>query len=162
MKYLPVFMLILLSSCATPNKTNYSKIEYEAGACFGFCPIFKMTINPDKTAIIDAERFTFYEGNSKADFSKPKEGTFKTTLDQESFDKLIEMLDSLNLKSLKNDYGDRNITDLPTSYLTVTFNDHSVKQVEDYGKNGNEDLSRLYLFIESLTKTQTWTKLKGH
>ncbi|WP_304342898.1 DUF6438 domain-containing protein [Chryseobacterium koreense] len=161
MNYLLTFIsAFLMISCATSNKTNYSKIEYDAGACFGFCAIFKMTINPDRTAIIDAERFTFYEGNSKADFSKPKEGTFKTTLDRESFDKLVGMLDSLNLKSLKNYYGNKNITDLPTSHLRITFNDNSTKHVEDYGKNGTEDLHRLYTLIEGLTKNQTWTKVK--
>ena len=160
MKYLIAFFAALfLTSCSTQNQTNYSKITYEAGACFGFCPMFKLTINPDRTAIIDAERFTFTDGSSKDDFSKPREGIFKATIDKESFAKLNSFLDSLNLKSLKNYYGDKNITDLPTSHLIVTFKDGSSKHIEDYGKSGTEKLREFYEFIENLRKTQKWTKV---
>ena len=72
--------MVFVVSCATPTPSNYSKIEYNAEACFGFCPIFKITVNPDRTAVIDAERFTFTEGRSKDDFSGPREGIFKTKI----------------------------------------------------------------------------------
>ena len=161
MKYLlTLFAAVFLMSCTLQNKTNYSKIQYEAGACFGFCPMFKMTINPDRTAIIDAERFTFTEGKSKDDFSGPKEGTFKATIKEADYNKLVAMLDSLNLKSLKNYYGNKNVTDLPTSHLNITFTDGTTKHIEDYGKHGTEELREVYQFLEGLRKTQTWTKVE--
>ena len=161
MKYLlTLFAAVFLMSCTVQNKTNYSKIQYEAGACFGFCPMFKMTINPDRTAIIDAERFTFTEGKSKDDFSGPKEGIFKATIKEADYNKLVAMLDSLNLKSLKNYYGNKNVTDLPTSHLNITFTDGITKHIEDYGKHGTEELREVYQFLEGLRKTQTWTKVE--
>lgn len=160
MKYLLTLLsFFLIISCATNKSTKYSKIEYEAGACFGFCPIFKITINPDRTAIIDAERFTFTEGHSNNEYSAPKEGIFKATISQTNYNKLVEMLDSLDLKILNNYYGNKNVSDLPTSNLKITFADGTEKIIEDYGKRGTPELDKLYDFIEELRKNQTWTKV---
>ncbi len=160
MKYLLTFLLsIVLLSCTTKNTSKYSKIEYEAGACFGFCPIFKMTINPDRTAVIEAEHFTFSQGRSKDEFSQPKEGTFKATIKEEDFNKMITLLESANLKSLKDEYINRNVTDLPTAYLRVNYVDGTTKNIEDYGKNGTPKLKEIYTFMESLRESQKWEKV---
>lgn len=139
--------------------SKYSKIEYEAGACFGSCPIFKITINPDRTAVLEAEHFNFSKGFSKSEFDKPREGTFKATIKEADYNKLISLLDGLNVKSLNEKYGERNITDLPTSYLRVNFADGTSKNVEDYGKKGTEKLSQLYKFFEDLRTNQDWKKV---
>jgi hypothetical protein len=73
---------------------------------------------------------------------------------------LIALLDGLNVKSLNDKYGSRNITDLPTSYLRIKFTDGTVKNVEDYGKRGTEKLSQIYKFFEDLRLNQQWTKVK--
>ncbi|MEY8760999.1 DUF6438 domain-containing protein [Chryseobacterium tongliaoense] len=154
---LSLIALILLFSC-TSQKTGskYSKIEYEAGPCFGFCPIFKLTINPDRTAVLEAERFNF----SKDDSSKPREGTFKTTIKEADYNRLVSLLDGLDVKSLKNNYGSHNITDLSTSYLRVNFTDGTSKNIEDYGKNGSEKLAEIYHFFDDLKHNQQWIKVK--
>ena len=160
MKYLLTFLLsIVLLSCTTKNTSQYSKIEYEAGACFGFCPIFKMTINPDRTAVIDAQHFTFSDKRSKDEFSQPKEGTFKTTIKEEDFNKMIVLLNSANLKSLKDEYINRNITDLPTAYLRINYTDGTSKNIEDYGKNGTPKLKEISEFMEGLRLSQKWEKI---
>lgn len=153
--------MIFLFSCNS-QKTNskYSKIEYEAGACFGSCPIFKITINPDRTAIFEAEHFNFSKGFSKGEFDKPREGTFKGTIKAEDYNKLIALLDALNVKSLNDKYGERNVTDLPTSYLRINFTDNTSKTIEDYGKKGTEKLVEVYKFFEDLRTNQQWTKVK--
>jgi hypothetical protein len=161
MKYLlSLFSFAMLMSCATTSSSKYSKIQYEAGACFGFCPIFKLTVNPNRTAVIEAERFTFTDGKSKDDFSGPKEGTFKATIKEGDYNKLVTLLDGLDLKTLKDNYGSKNVSDLPTAHLKITFSDGSTKHIEDYGKHGTEKLDALYDFIENLRKTQTWTKVE--
>lgn len=162
MKYvLTLFAFVVLLSCnAQKNLSDYTKIEYEAGACFGFCPIYKMTINSDRTAVLEAERFNFSEGNTKDDFSKPREGTFKTTIKKEDFDYLVTLLNNLNAPSLKDYYGEKNITDLPTSYLRLDLKDGTKKQIQDYGKNGTENLRKVYEAFEALKKSQSWEKIK--
>ena len=156
MKYFfGLLAFVLFTSCSTSKiPVKYSQIEYSAGACFGFCPIFKMTIDSDRTAIFEAERFNFSQDTS----SEKKEGTFKGKINETEYHQLIRMLDSLQPKNLKDYYGNKNISDLPTSYLTVTYQDGSVKTIQDYGKHGTEELEKLYQLFEDLKTNQTWTK----
>jgi len=152
---------IFLFSCTTQKvDSKYTKIEYQAGACFGSCPIFTMTINPDRTAVLEAEHFNFSNNFSKGEFSQPREGTFKATIKESDYNKLIMLLNGLDVKNLKDKYGTRNITDLSTSYLRINFTDGTSKNVEDYGKRGSEKLREVYLFIEDLRHNQEWTKVK--
>ncbi len=162
MKYLfGLLTVMLLFSCSSQkNSSKYSTIEYEAGACFGSCPIFKITINPDRSAVLEAEHFNFSKEFSKAEFSKPREGTFKGTIKEEDYNKLLALLDGLDIKKLNGKYGERNVTDLPTSYLRINFTDNTSKTVEDYGKKGTEKLAEVYKFFEDLRTNQQWTKVK--
>lgn len=162
MKYLlSLFAAILLLSCSTQkNQSKYSVIEYEAGACFGFCPIYKMTINADRTAVLEAEHFNFSKGSSKDEFSNPREGTFTTTIKEADYNKLVALLDGLNVKNLQDKYGNQNVSDLPTSYLRIKFADGTSKNTEDYGKRGTEKLKETYQFFEDLKTNQQWTKVK--
>ena len=158
MKYLlSLFAFTFLLNCSsTKTVVNYDRIEYEAGACFGFCPIYKMTINSDRTAIFEAERFNFSQDRS----SEEKEGTFKGTINEDEYKQLISMLNSLEPKELKDYYGNKNVSDLPTSYLTLKFQDGTNKKIEDYGKHGTPDLEKVYQFFEDLKTNQTWTKIE--
>jgi len=162
MKYLfSLLTAFLLFSCSTQkNSSKYSTIEYEAGACFGSCPIFKITINPDRTAVFEAEHFNFSKGFSKGEFDKPREGTFKGTIKEADYNKLVALLNNLDVKNLDEKYGNRNVTDMATSYLRVNFADGTSKQVEDYGKKGNEKLVEVYKFFEDLRNNQQWSKVK--
>ncbi len=149
--------MLLLLNCST-NKVNskYSTIEYEAGACFGFCPVYKMTINADRTAIFDAKRFNFSRDTS----SENDEGTFKGTINEIQYKELVSILNSLNPKDLKDNYGNQNVSDLPTSYLTLNYEDGSVKKIKDYGKHGTPGLEKLYQFFDDLKTNQNWTKIE--
>jgi hypothetical protein len=162
MKYLlSLVTALLLFSCNTQKgQSKYSVIEYEAGACFGFCPIYKMTINADRTAVLEAEHFNFSKEKSKGEFSKPREGTFTATIKEADYNELVALLDGLNVKNLQDKYGTRNVTDLPTSYLRIKFADGTSKETEDYGKRGSEKLRETYQFFEDLKMNQQWTKVK--
>ncbi|MBW7676534.1 DUF6438 domain-containing protein [Chryseobacterium chendengshani] len=162
MKYLlSLFAIVVLFSCQSQKvQSKYSTIEYEAGACFGFCPIYKMTIQADRTAVLEAEHFNFSKGTGKDEFSKPREGTFTTTIKETDYNKLLTLLDDLDVKNLNDKYGNNNVTDLPTSYLRIKFADGTSKNTEDYGKRGSEKLMKVYQFFEDLKQNQQWTKVK--
>lgn len=162
MKYLLAFLtIIVLSSCKTQQPTaTYQQIEYEAGPCFGFCPIFKLTINSDRSAVLEAEHFNFSKNFGKEEFSNPREGTFTTTIKPSDYDTLTNLITKLNVKSLKDLYKDKLITDLPTSHLRVKFADGSSKSIEDYGKKATPELVEVYQFLEALKHNQTWKKVK--
>ena len=119
-----LFASVFMLSCATQKSQHkYSTVEYKAGACFGSCPIFTITINPDRTAIFEAEHFNFSKTFSKGEFDKPREGTFTGIIKESDYQKLIQLLDGLKVKSLNEKYGNRNVTDMATCYLTVKFAD---------------------------------------
>ncbi|MCJ7932727.1 MAG: DUF6438 domain-containing protein [Chryseobacterium sp.] len=162
MKYvLGLCAFLFLFSCTSQKvQSKYSTIEYEATPCFGFCPVFKITIHPDRTAVFEAEHFNFNDRPSKDEFSKPREGTFKGTIREADYNKLVSLLDGLDVKNLNEKYGKKNITDLSTSYLRINFADGTSKNIEDYGKHGSEKLSEVYHFFENLRKNQEWTKVK--
>lgn len=156
MKYLvAILTLVILNACQTSvNQSKFAKIEYEAGACFGFCPIYKMTINADRTAIFEAQRFNFSQDRE----SQENEGNFKGTITEKDYAHLVALIDSANPKLLKNYYGNKNVSDLPTSYLTITYQNGNVKRIQDYGKHGTPELEKIYEMFEELKTTQSWTK----
>lgn len=157
MKYLfGLIAMFFLVNCSTNKATSqYATITYEAGACYGFCPIYKMSINADRTAIFEAKRFNF----SKDASSEKEEGTFKGKIDEAQYMKLMTLLKYLNPKDLKNEYGNQNVSDLPTSYLTLEYKDGSLKKIQDYGKHGTPELQKLYQFFDELKTNPTWTKI---
>ena len=158
MKYLfsllAISLLVMCTSQKNPDKIT--AVEYRSGACFGFCPIYKMKVNADKTAIFEAERFNF----SRDTDSQESEGNFKATIDAEKYSELMEKFAALKAKNLKNFYGNTNVTDLPTAYLTITYADGTIKKIEDYGKRGTPELQKLYEFFDGLRTSQSWTKIE--
>lgn len=163
MKYLLGFFLgFMMVSCKTQNKTatNIQQIEYQATGCFGTCPIFTLTIQRDKSANFEAERFNFSQEMSKEAFSKEREGSFTTNIKSNDYQTLIKLINSVKPKTLKDYYGNDNITDLPTSYLRIKYDDGTSKIIKDYGKNGTTELKKVYQFIEELRFNQNWKKIK--
>lgn len=161
MKYL--FSLIVslgLMSCTTSQTAKYSKIEYEVGPCFGFCPTYKITVNSDRNAILEAERFNFSEGGSKDDFSKPREGTFKATISKEDYQKLVMLTDAADVKTLKDSYIDDRIMDASKINLRIDFADGSKKNIELSAGEKPQKLINLQKYIDELKRKQQWQKVK--
>jgi len=157
--FLLLSSLLLLASC-TSQSPKFESLEYKAGACFGFCPIFKLTIHPDRTALIEAERFTFTNPQSKDyDPKAAPEGTFKTKIKEASFNELLKTLNAANLSTLKSYYGNKNVTDLPTAKLKLVTSPTQSVEIEDYGKRGTPELRALYEALEGLRTSETWVKV---
>lgn len=155
---LATLALLFIFSCAPKNALQYSKIEYSAGACYGFCPVFKLEIASDRRATIEAESNTFTETKTRGT-AETKEGTFKATLKEADYNTLVKLLNGLKLETLKDSYKNRNVSDLPSSNLNITFSNGNTKSIEDYGKNGTPELKEVYTFLENLRKTQSWTRV---
>lgn len=159
MKYLLNLLIFIgLMSCNSSQVTKYSKIEYEVGPCFGFCPIYKITISADKSAILEAEHFNFSEGGSREDFEKPREGTFKSVISKADFDKLMALTDEADIKSLDDKYEDKRIADASRTSLRIYFSDGTKKEITMSAGEKPEKLKMLYTFIDELKKNQKWEK----
>ena len=161
MKYLLSLLVFLgLMSCTTSQVSKYSAIEYEVGPCFGFCPTYKITINSDRNAILEAEHFNFTEGGSKDDMNKPREGTFKSVISTADYQKLAALADAADVKTLKNLYEDRQIMDASKTDLRIFFTDSSKKEIRLSAGEKPEKLIALTSYIIELKKNQKWEKVK--
>ena len=67
-------------------------------------------------------------------------------IDQDDWDYLTLLLNNLRLRDLSNQYA-VNWTDDQTGYLTIYFEDGSIKALEDYGMKGTFGLSILFDFL---------------
>lgn len=144
MKALYWLLAIVLVSCKTTTPGSAGQlIQVEAGPCFGSCPVFKMTINQDRSATYEAIRF-----------NKDQQGTYGTTIKEEDFVKLQHLLQQTNYANLQDSFK-LPITDMASITLHIPH-DGKVKNIYDYGKKGTPQLEVLYQFITDLRTTQDW------
>lgn len=161
MKYLFSLLFILgLMSCTTSQVSKYSAIEYQVGPCFGFCPTYKITIDSNRNAILEAEHFNFSEGGSKDDLNKPREGTFKATLSTEDYKKLVDATDAANIKTLNESYIDKRIMDASKVNLRVTFADGTKRDIAMSAGEKPKTLTDLTTLIDEIKQNQKWVKVK--
>ena len=133
-----------------PAKHKIEQINFRTTPCYGSCPVFNLLINPDRTS----EWETPYDVINKEQFS----GNYHTTISQEKFDELINLLNYIDFTSLKDNYA-VNWTDDQTSYLNITYDGGKVKTIKDYGLIGTFGLNRVYKLLFDLRENQQWTKL---
>ena len=105
------------------NQVNIEKIEFKAGACFGTCPIFNMTINADRSVNYHAEMFNKLEGD------------FTATIDKTSYDSLLTLLIAADLPNAKDRYQVE-WTDDQEVILKVTYNGVKPKPLQTMVKEG--------------------------
>jgi hypothetical protein len=131
-----------------PGSTNIQlqQIKFRTGPCFGSCPVFELTI--------DADRNMMYKAG---DFEK-KEGQFKGILDQETYNKLADLVGNIGLERLKDHYAVK-VTDQPSVLLEIKYNNGKTKIITDYGEEGTYGLQALYHFLFRLRENQSWTKM---
>lgn len=139
-----------------PKKFTIEKIEYEAEPCYGKCPIFELTINNDRTAVLNAIEFNSLDPNLREyKISRELKGKFKTVITNEKYQEIIDLLNYLDFPTLEDNYSIP-VTDIPGSVLKITYNQGKTKIISDYGKKGTLGLIKLYDLIENLRTNQEW------
>lgn len=133
-----------------PKNYNIEKIEYQTTMCFGTCPVFSISIDKNRAGLFKAEAY-----NRKTEDSKEIKGTFKTTVDEDSYSEIINLLNYIDFPNLKDDYA-VNWTDDQTCKLKITYNNGQVKTIRDYGLIGTYGLDRLYQLLFALRFNQDW------
>ena len=142
-KIIYLLFICSISSCSffTTTSTNKQEdknivISLEKTPCFGSCPIYKIFIFQDGTAIYHGIRFVDNLG----------EYTFETKLASISQNIINKSLE-INFDSIKEDeYFNTNIQDLPSTIITI--NNHTVK----YNEGSSKELIELadYIYKESI------------
>lgn len=166
MKYLfPLFAFFLFFSYNSQNaqssQPKYAAIRYTSTSYLDFDPVFTMTLNPDRTAVLEAEHYNFPKLNSENKRSQKREGTFETTIKKEDYNKLVYLLNGIDFKNLPPyRSGNNMVNGRSTAILKLQRIDGTSEKIEDYGKNKTEKLAEVYKFIENLRYNQQWTKVK--
>lgn len=126
-----------------PTQYTVSAITAETTACFGECPIFKLTIDTEGNAQYSAIKYN------------KRKGIFSAKIAPETCHNIFDLINYIRFRSLNDEYQVR-WTDDQTIKITVTFADGYEKTISDYGKVGTFGLQRLYDEIFRLRSTQKW------
>ena len=128
-----------------PKKYNIEKIEYATTMCFGTCPVFKLTINSNKSLTYVAKQYNNLQGE------------FYSIIKTEDYNSIIDLLNYIDFPSLKNNY-EVNWTDDQGCELIITYNNGKMKKISDYGKIGTFGLIRIYNKMFRLREIQDWNE----
>ncbi len=123
----------------SPNKIDFESIKIRTSNCFGSCPVFELIINHDRTSSYEGIEYT------------SKKGIFNLKADQKEIEMISLFLSHIDITTLKDSYSVC-WTDSQTAYLTIVYNNGTVKKIEDYGLAGTYKLSLLYEYLFKLTE----------
>lgn len=101
--------LLFLSAKCGSGKYEYpaeTSVEMIKTGCFGSCPSYNFKLKGDGTATINGRTFVDYEGEHYRTY-----GADTTNM-------IFEQLIAADMEQYKKVYDDKNVTDLPTTYIT--------------------------------------------
>ena len=106
-KAILIVLPLFFQSCKVdlPKNSN-SILKIEKSRCYGECPVYHAILK-------EKNWIEFYPKENteikKASFSKIKNSEFKT---------LLKIIDSISVDSLKNEYDNKFLMDIPSPYLS--------------------------------------------
>ena len=137
------------ATTALSAEPSITTIVLERTACFGTCPVYKLTVH--RSGKIE------FEGR---DHIREK-GMRTGRISAEDFARLVKKIEEIDFFRLQDRYDGKNpdgsgitVTDLPTRKITVTKGDRT-KRVENYFR-GPAGLKELEDLIDELAKAQVW------
>ena len=122
-----------VASCATttgpnPGSGDVRSITLGEEPCFGFCPVYEITLTPDDGYVLDAQRHTATQGESRG------------MLPEGSFARAVAALETANFRSLPSDLTYNNaaacagpqVSDMPYTNVAVEYSNgsHSVRHYQ--------------------------------
>jgi hypothetical protein len=147
-----VIVILSLTGCAgkyTNGEPNYKDmvITLERTPCYGFCPVYKLTIGGDGTVV--------YEGKDFVSIRNREE----TTISRDEIDQLVKEFKRIDYFSLNDEYTERTITDAPSVITSITL-DGKTKTIEHYHGDFSapEELTELEDAIDEIVNSDQWIK----
>jgi acetamidase/formamidase len=139
----------------TQKNSDSDSITLQRTACFGACPIYKVTIAADGTVTFEGERFVKTEG-----IAKDRVGTA-------DFRKLVSEFEKIDYSSLPDQFTPgtpqcpRMITDLPSANTSLTLNGRTKSVAHYHGCGDSGVLAKLTALenkIDEVAGTPKWIK----
>lgn len=142
------FALIAAFFCAAAGlraESTITKISLERTACFGTCPVYKLSVYRSGRVEFDGKEHVQEKGRRSGRISAA------------DFARLVGKIEEINFFGL-NDRYHANVTDLPTTTTSVTRGNRT-KTVEDYfaGPAGLKEFEDL---IDEVAKSSIWIRGK--
>jgi hypothetical protein len=134
---------------------NISAITLERTACYGTCPVYKVTLQSDGTVAYLGTQFVKVLGKRSHRISLNR------------FRQLARAIQRMNFFALESEYSHKTnadgsigtVTDLPSRITTVEAGDQR-KTVRNY-YGGPETLTRLEDLIDQIANSAVWVKGKS-
>lgn len=142
---------ILFNACKTMQKTNNQAhtnqivFTLKKTACYGKCPVFTLNLFSDGTVMFEGKMFT------------EKIGLYQNHISEKEINNLIIEFMNADFFNLEDEYIS-GMTDLPTTYLTFTYNSKT-KTIKDY-YGSPEKLKILENTINRYRKLENWTRIE--
>jgi hypothetical protein len=141
-------LLALVASMVLPAAAQEGEVAVtlERTACFGTCPIYKVTIYTDGTVVFEGERFV------------TAEGTQTLQIEPEVVQQLVEGFEAAGYFEWDDEYTEMTVSDLPTIITSVT-RDGETKQITRYAGDSSAPMELPYLetWIDLAAYTSQWT-----
>ena len=128
-----------------------TRIVLERTACYGTCPVYKLTVHRSGQVVFAGEEYVHARGIHHGRISAADFARITTKIQQMNFFKLRDRYDGKN-----PDGSGVTITDLPTRKTSVTKGDQT-KTVENYFR-GPPELKELEDLIDKVTKSTRWIR----
>jgi hypothetical protein len=107
-------LLLFALACGSSSKTDEPpmsledlEITMQRTACFGFCPVYALTVRGDGTVTYDGQRFVEVEGIQTSAVS------------EDQLRELVRRFDEIDFFSLEDDYACL-ATDLPSTITSIS------------------------------------------
>ena len=154
-KYILIFAVMCLlllpaTGCAVKagalsNDLDDIVITLERQACFGFCPVYTITVFGDGTVIYDGEEYVAVKERVEA------------TITKEKIEQLVSEFEAIDYYSLDDKYVERTITDAQTVITSITI-DGKTKAIEHYHGDfaAPEKLRALEDKIDEIVNSSQW------
>lgn len=137
----------VIMGCTSVDETpDIDTITLERQPCFGFCPVYTVTLHDDGTVE--------YNGQQYVEVTGPRTAAIDPAAVQALGD---EMIDAGYLE-WEDAYTNQDVTDHPYAITTVTFADGTTKRIEHYygDFSAPEELTELETRIDETANTEQW------
>ncbi len=129
MRLLPLILLLVISSCGSSKKSSKPEankekkeliIALERTACYGTCPIYKIEVFSDGSAIYYGERFV------------DNLGKYTFNVSQETINYILKKAVEIRFFEMEDKYT-ADITDLPKTIVFIKKDRQKKKIIDYYG-----------------------------
>jgi hypothetical protein len=145
-----IALLLISTGCSqfqtpVPNDLKEVTITLERTECFGTCPAYGLTIYGNGSVIYEGKRFVRVQG------------IMRTTISEDKIEQLISEFLNIDYFSLKNSYEERNATDMPSAFTSLTIaGDKKIVRHYHGDLSAPKELTELENKIDDIVNTTQW------